>query len=100
MLGFDPTVLKASEFLEKTQTFEYYDSQQELQRLSVGRGCLAFTICQVPVVYKISEEASISVEFTDSTAIKIEGIWLDRQISTAIFKRANKVKMISVYVLK
>ncbi|MEC8536042.1 MAG: hypothetical protein VXY75_01470, partial [Bacteroidota bacterium] len=100
MLGFDPTVLKASEFLEKTQTFEYYDTQQELQRLSVGRGCLAFTICQVPVVYKISEEASLLVEFTDSTAIKIEGIWLDRQISTAIFKRANKVKMISVYVLK
>ena len=100
MLGFDPTVLKASEFLEKTQTFEYYDSQQELQRLSVGRGCLAFTICQVPVLYKISEEASLLVEFTDSTTIKIEGIWLDRQISTAIFKRANKVKMISVYVLK
>ena len=100
MLGFDPTVLKASEFLEKTQTFEYYNTQQELQRLSVGRGCLAFTICQVPVVYKISEEASLLVEFTDSTAIKIEGIWLDRQISTAIFNRANKVKMISVYVLK
>ncbi|MEC8247879.1 MAG: hypothetical protein VX070_00480, partial [Bacteroidota bacterium] len=100
MLGFDPTILKASEFLEKTQTFEYYDSQQELQRLSVGRGCLAFTVCQVPVLYKISEEASLLVEFTDSTAIKIEGIWLDQQISTAIFKRANKVKMISVYVLK
>ena len=100
ILGFDPTVLKASEFLEKTQTFEYYDTQQELQQLSVGRGCLAFTICQVPVLYKISEEASLLVEFTDSTAIKIEGIWLDQQISTAIFKRANKVKMISVYVLK
>ena len=100
MLGFEPTVLKASEFLEETQTFEYYDSQQELQRLLVGRGCLAFTICQVAVVYKISKEASLLVEFTDSTAIKFEGIWLDQQTSKAIFMRANKVKKISVHILK
>ena len=99
-LGFSPDILKPSEFLSETQSFDYYNVRGEKQNISISPGSLVFTICQVPVVYKLGSELGISVEFTDGKTNNIKGKVLDYEITQTIFKRSDKVEMIIVHVNK
>jgi hypothetical protein len=99
-LGFSPDILKPSEFLSETQSFDYYNVRGEKQNISVNPGSLVFTICQVPVVYKIGSEPGISVKLTDGSAHNIKGKILDHETTQTIFKRSDRVEMIIVHVNK
>ncbi len=99
-LGFSPDILKPSEFLTETQSFNYYNVKGEKQNISISPGSLVFTICQVPVVYKLGSELIISVEFTDGKTNNIKGKVLDYETTQTIFKRSDKVKIIIVNVNK
>ncbi len=99
-LGFSPDILKPSEFLSETQSFHFYNVRGEKQNISISPGSLVFTICQVPVVYKLGSELGISVEYTDGKTNNIKGKVLDYETTQTIFKRSNKVEKIIVHVNK
>jgi hypothetical protein len=99
-LGFSPDILKPSEFLSETQSFDYYNVRGEKQNISISPGSLVFTICQVPVVYKLGSELGISVEFTDGKTNNIKGKVLNYEITQTIFKRSDKVEKIIVHLNK
>jgi len=98
VLGFDPVILHPSEFLSETQCFEYFDVNQNKQTIQLEENTLAFTVCQVPVVYKKSEQQNISVDCVDGTTITIPGNQLDVDTTQHIFKRTHHVKQLTVYV--
>ncbi|MCB0043043.1 MAG: hypothetical protein KDE23_25325, partial [Caldilinea sp.] len=50
-LCFAPTLLRSDEFLETSGTFVYIDITQIKRTLVLPPKSLAFTICQVPVIY-------------------------------------------------
>ena len=56
---------------------------------------MAFTYCQVPVVYQISEEPWIAVTSDDSET-RSEGGSLDGGLSRAVFDRLGTVTRIDV----
>ena len=99
-LGFSPDILKPSEFLMEPQNFDYYDIHQKMQRIKLQKGSLAFTICQVPVIYIKGSEPSITTEFRDGKTRKTKGKVLDYETTQTIFKRSDKVKTIIVHVNK
>ncbi len=99
-LGFSPDILKPSEFLMEPQNFDYYDIHQKMQRIKLQKGSLAFTICQVPVIYIKGSEPSITTEFRDGKTRKIKGKVLDYETTQTIFKRSDEVKTIIVHVNK
>ena len=99
-LGFSPDILNPSEFITETQSFDYYDVKGQKQNIPVSPGSLAFTICQVPIVYKSGAELGIIVEFNDGGTKNLKGKELDYETTQFIFKRLDKVKMIVVNVNK
>ena len=82
------------------KNFDYYDIHQKMQRIKLEKGSLAFTICQVPVIYKKGSEPSITTEFTDGKINNVKGKVLDYETTQTIFKRSYKVKMLIVHVNK
>lgn len=97
-LGFNPTILRKEEFLNETRTFSYLDVSSESATLEVGPGALAFTYCQVPVIYKLAQEDGLEVQLQDGTKTSSNELALDTGHSGQVFERTNKVKLITVNI--
>ncbi|GAL01803.1 hypothetical protein JCM19314_1523 [Nonlabens ulvanivorans] len=74
MLSFKPSMLRKLEFLKTNQDFNYVDVNQKKQSIKVNTGSLAFTYCQVPVIYTQSIAENILVMFTDGDQITFDGL--------------------------
>tara|TARA_B100001564_G_scaffold150258_2_gene126346 strand:- start:7118 stop:10480 length:3363 start_codon:yes stop_codon:yes gene_type:complete len=96
-LIFNPKLLKISEFLNENATFSYVDVNQKLCELDLSQNQLAFTYCQVPIIYELKDiEQNISILYTDNEIEIIRGDSLTKEISTEIFSRSGKIKEIKV----
>ena len=100
VLGFDPTILRSEEFLQEPQVFHYVDVANKASTIQLEKNTLAFTYCQVPVVYKKSTKPSIEVVFNSGESKLIPGNQLTNELSTAIFQRKNSINKITVSVVK
>lgn len=96
-LNFKPALLRKNEFLKKETTFDYVDLNNKNQSLLLKEGSLAFTYCQVPVVYTIADSEKIEVEKIDGSD-QFNNLNLNSEISSSIFQREGKVKQIKVYL--
>ena len=90
-VSFSPVLLRRSEFLPSPEPFGYYDVAGCLQTLSLEEQTLAFTYCQVPIVYRVSEERKLTLHLADGTTREVEGTVLDRASSRAIFTRSGEI---------
>lgn len=96
-LNFNPKLLKTSEFLTKNATFSYVDVNQKMCEFDLSQNQLAFTYCQVPIVYELKDiKQSISILYTDNKIKIIKGGSLTKEISSEIFSRSGKIKEIKV----
>ncbi|MDH3254104.1 MAG: hypothetical protein OEM62_03855, partial [Acidobacteriota bacterium] len=95
-VSFVPVLLRRSEFLDHPEGFGYYDVAGELQSLALEEHTLAFTYCQVPIVYRISEERKLTLIFSDGTIRDLEGLVLDKASSREIFRRSGKIVRVEV----
>lgn len=100
ILSFKPSMLRKSEFLDYAQDFYYVDVHQKKQILKVNTGSLAFTYCQVPIIYTQSIAENILVMFNDGHEVTFDGLSLDRVTSEMLFKRSHKIKWIKVNLNK
>ena len=96
ILSINPALLKTDEFLQSPQTFEYYNVKGEESNLIVEANCLAFTYCQVPVIYRKAEANKITVSCTDGTQKHFDGLSLDATTTQALFDRGNRLEKIEV----
>lgn len=99
-LEFDPFLLKKSEFTSQEETFEWVSLNNEHAELTLPDTTLAFTYCQVPVVYEISDSEHLVVQFSDGTSKTHDHSYLDEETSQKIFKRTGSVKQITVRMSK
>ena len=95
-LHFDRTLMNAEEFLTEPAVFDYVDVHQNRKSIALTSESLAYTVCQVPVVHKRGDKAEIEVKMTDGSTSKIEGLTLDRTLSTKIFRRSHEVAQLTV----
>ena len=100
VLCFEPSIMKASEFIQKPQTFQYIDVKQEKQSIVLEKDSLAFTVCQVPVIYKKATEGSTIVTFFEGPAKIFDTNALDAKTTKDVFERMHKIKHITVFVVK
>lgn len=97
ILSFRPVLLKRDEFLEERGEFSYYDLDGEKRSIDLPEGSLAFTFCQVPVIYRVSGAgAVIRLTTADSSSSTIDGDSLDRDLSSSIFDRLGVLSRIEV----
>lgn len=100
LVSFKPSLLRKQEFLKQTQDFNYIDVNQTNQTLSVNAGSLAFTYCQVPIIYTMSKEEGIQVTFTDGNVKSFNQLELDSTTSSELFQRTKKIQYIEVNINK
>jgi N-acetylglutamate synthase/N-acetylornithine aminotransferase len=100
VLSFKPSLLRKQEFLAKDKTFNYIDVDQKKQTIAVSTGSLAFTYCQVPVIYTKSHQESVQIAFKDGTEKTFEQLTLDATTSEALFQRTGEINHIIVKVIK
>jgi len=95
---FDPALLRDGEYLAEDAVFSYVDSGGKNRTLDLDAGSLAFTFCQVPVVYTRGEDASISVRYSGGREERVEGNSLPAEVSALVFARCGDVERIDVRV--
>ncbi|MEM8684767.1 MAG: hypothetical protein AAGF72_15140 [Pseudomonadota bacterium] len=88
---FEPALLRRREFVAAASTLRYLDVGLDWRELDVVRGSLAFTWCQVPVVYSLNDSPSLSVEMADGSVKAIDGLKLDADLTHEIIERTGSV---------
>jgi hypothetical protein len=97
-IQFKPDLLRKTEFLEEEHVFRFVDLSGQKHRLQLKRNSLGLTFCQVPIIYSISDQNKIEVEFYSKNSEQIEGLHLPKEISQEVFNRSGQVKIIHVYI--
>jgi hypothetical protein len=97
-LSFNPCLLRESEFLSETQSFEYVNVWGRKTQLALHAGTLCFTCCQIPVVYRIQDKPGVEVVMADGKSRVFNSLELDEESSRHIFRRNGVVEKIWVSV--
>ena len=93
-IHFTPRLLRRQEFLPAPAAFTYLDVAGSVRTLRLAAGSLAFTYCQVPVVYRLAPEPFLTVTLADGRKQRQEARRLDAEDSRAIFERRGRVAAI------
>ncbi|WP_396168838.1 hypothetical protein [Flavobacterium sp.] len=99
-LYFTPYLLRKDEFLSESKTFHYIDVQMEQKSIDLEKNSLAFTYCQIPIVYKIGSTNSIEIVYNNSTTKKLATSYVDSEISQQLFGRTGEINQIIVHLLE
>jgi len=59
---------------------------------------LAFTVCQVPVIYKKAQTDSIEVVYKNNKAEKLGTAALSKELTDKIIHRTDEIEQINVFV--
>jgi hypothetical protein len=62
----------------------------------MNKGSLAFTYCQVPIIYTLSDKNSIEIIKRNSDSQEIDGLGLNKAASEELFERTGKIIQINV----
>ena len=98
-LRFAPSIAIRCEALGEAREFRYIDASREPRSLRLDSGCIAFTICQVPVVVhrgERDEEPSVLVSRADRTVSITAGLELGAAESRGIFGRDLSISRLDV----
>ena len=98
-IKFDTSLLLKEEFLLNKKTFTYFDISKIKNSLQIHQNQLAYTYCQVPILYTLTNnESCINLTFKDYSKKKINGNLIDKKNSHSIFDRTGKIKQIELQI--
>ncbi|TVQ50465.1 MAG: hypothetical protein EA362_02315 [Saprospirales bacterium] len=95
-IHFQNYLLRKTEFLQEEKTFRYFDIHQHQKSLVLQPGQLAFTLCNLPVIYENSSEEGISVHYANGKTEEINENILNKDLSKLIFSRTGKIEYLKV----
>lgn len=97
-LHFEPSFLLRNEFLtqEIEATFVLVDGTKK--SLTIPKESMAFTVCQVPVIYKIATANHIELYNTNGSKETQDTLELSKDQSTRIFHRTGEISQVVVYL--
>lgn len=97
-IRFYPILLRGEEFLSGPQEFFYENLEGEKRSVLLEKGSLAFTYCQLPVIYHRSEEQKIMLHFRDGRKQHVKGHIIGQELSTRIFDRSGEIVQVDVWL--
>ena len=99
-ISFNPTILKNDEFLKEERTFKFVNLDNEIVSHTLLPKTLGFTVCQVPIIYKLSTIMKVNVIYKSGSNTEIKGNNLGSIVSDSIFRRKNEIDKIEVHITK
>lgn len=95
-LHFEPFLLKKDQLTNESKSFDLISLDDKPYSIDVPENALAFTCCQVPVIYRKGDNSELSVQFRDGSSKVFEEPKLDRKTSSQVFHRSGEIKEITV----
>jgi hypothetical protein len=98
MVRFDPRLLRAREFLPAARGFRFVDVDDRWQEITVPAAGLAFTWCQVPIVYQLraAGQPSLTVTLQDGSTRLLSQLSLPADLSSELFCRSGRIRQVAV----
>jgi hypothetical protein len=98
VVHFEPGLLRAIEFTAEPRTFRYLDVKGDWQELDLPAQALAFTWCQVPVVYRLDDTdapgLTVILEYGRTKAPR--KLSLSESVSAELFQRSGHIRQINI----
>ncbi|MEO0580571.1 MAG: hypothetical protein AAFZ58_17965, partial [Pseudomonadota bacterium] len=100
VVRFAPLLLRAREFADQACVFRFVDVDDEWQEIAVPAASLAFTWCQIPIVYTLnsSTRTGLALTLSDGSSLTVSEPVLPTEYSAAIFERSGRIRRIDVDV--
>jgi hypothetical protein len=95
---FGPKILPRTAFLAEPAEFTYVNIADVQRRLRLSPGSLAFTYCQVPIVYRLGRSNRMVVSMADGTKTRSDELDLDATTSRSVFDRTGEVVRITAWL--
>jgi hypothetical protein len=99
---FEPDLLRHREFVSEPRHFRFLDVNGSWQDLKVPAKAVAFTWCQVPVVYQLVDEDGTGVTLTSKSGDQksFGSLALPTEESSELFLRSGRIRQITVNINK
>jgi hypothetical protein len=97
-VSFRPLLLRRSEFLREQAVFATFNIRSEPIEIGLEPGSLAFTYCQVPVIYHLGDQPRIVLTLLDDSTLAVASDTLSRDSSAALFQRTGAIACIDAWV--
>jgi len=93
---FRPELLRAREFMAESRDTGYVDVDGNWQTIAVPVAGLAFTWCQVPIIYRLDDDAepSLTIIRDDGTELQFSQLALPSEQSSELFRRSGRIRQI------
>jgi len=95
---FQPALLRSQEFVREPRQFRYLDVDGNWQELNMPAAALAFTWCQVPIVYELKDDVdeSLTVLWNDGTTQSFSDLTLSPANSAELFRRSGQIRQLTL----
>ncbi|WP_281240211.1 hypothetical protein [Flavobacterium praedii] len=95
-LSFEPTLLNENQFLQQEEIVSFIDFGNKPYSITLDKGSLAFTVCQVPIVYKKGNANQVEIKFKDGKTETASTLTLSHENSQKIFNRTGEIIQVTV----
>jgi len=95
-IRFDPSLLNLDELLTSESVFSYFDIEEKQKEITLEKGQIAFTFCQVPIIMHSSDTKEIRLLLSSEEKV-IPGNSLNEEFSNMLFSRSGEINSIHVY---
>jgi len=95
-----PSLLRAAEFCTEARLFRYFGTDDKKKSLDLPPGCLAFTVCQTPFIYRLADREAVHVFSNDGSSTRSEELALGADCASHILSRTGKVRKVVVELKK
>jgi hypothetical protein len=97
-LQFNPSILDKNEFLTQSQEVCFINVEGSKNNVVLEKDSLAFSYCQVPIIYKKSTVNQMELFYKNGSIQRIDSLELDEVDSNKIFKRTAEIVKIIVSI--
>ena len=96
-ISFDPELVEETEFLEDPMACRFQAVDGAGLTIELEPGSLAYSLCQVPVIYHRGTGASgLAVQLDDGQRLETVDLALNADLSREIFARSGRVRRLDV----
>ena len=97
-LHFQPNFLQKEAFLSNDTEATFIMVDGSKNQIQLKKNSLAFTTCQVPVIYKIHTISKIVLNYKNGATKTFDSLELNKEESKKIVQRTNEISLVEVYL--
>jgi hypothetical protein len=94
-ISFAPMLLNQHEFLTEPVDWRY-SVGGDVQSEHLEAGSLAFCLCGVPVIYRLSDQHAMCLHMTNNEKRAIKGASMGKKWSQSLFRREGRIRKVVV----